>query len=154
MNFYDLEREDVACITEDMEKIFKEVLREVIKNCMSVGDYGEGEFRDLLIFKTCYDSGKTIGCIDGDYIILLGDFIYERLCMRWEKWMNMHKDAPYLPYKSEFYKSLYCNNVLPHGIFFQEPLYQLSIESEEDGGWYFFIRPEYFGFKLSMIEWH
>lgn len=60
MNFYDLEREDVACITEDMEKIFKEVLREVIKNCMSVGDYGEGEFRDLLIFKTCYDSGKTI----------------------------------------------------------------------------------------------
>lgn len=154
MNFYDLDFDNVADITEDMEKAFKEVMREVIKNCRSVGDYGEEEFRDHLLFKVCYDWGETIGCIDGDYIILSSDFIYERLCIRWEKWMKTHKDAPYLPCKSEFYKSLYAKNILPHGIFFQKPLYQLSVDSKADEDWYFFIRPEYFGFKHSMIEWH
>lgn len=156
MNFYDLNCDDSVDITEDMEKAFKTVIREAIKKCWSVGNWGEGEFRDHLMFRTSYGRDKTIGCIDGDYLILSSDFFYERLCMYWEKWLSKHENTPRLPLKYTFYKALYYNGILPHGIFFQKPLYQLSVddESAEDDGWYFFIRPEYIGFKSSMVEWH
>lgn len=156
MNFYDLNRDDSVDITEDMEKAFKKVIRKAVKNCMSVGDYGEGEFRDQLLFKSCHEwASKTIGCIDGDYLILSSDFVYERLCVYWEKRMRTHKDVPYLPCKDEFYQALYYKNILPHGIFFQKPLYQLPVDDRcDDENWYFFIRPDYIEFENSMIEWH
>lgn len=157
MSFYDFEQDDISDITEDMEKAFKTVIREAIKNCWSVGNYGNGEFRDVLMYKTCYGTNKTIGCVDGgDYLILSSDFIYHRLCIRWEEWMRTHKHASCLPEKNKFYEALYYANILPHGIFFQKPLYKFEIgdSHEKKAKWHFFIRSEYVGYEDSMVEWH
>ena len=158
MNFYDyLNSEvEVADITEDMEKIFKSVIREAIKKCTTVGDWGGGEFRDILMYKGCNELPKTIGCIDGDYFLLSCNFFYDCLAVKWEKWMHSHKDAPYLPDKFDFFKALFYKSILPHGVFFQDYRYKFIVDDdgEKKPHWYFFISPEYFGYKDSMIEWH
>lgn len=153
MRYHNYQSVEPVEITDDMEKVFKIVIRDTLKKCMGVYNCSEDEFDDFLLFNTYDKEYVTIGCVDEDNLVLESHFIYKRLDTYWDKWKKAHKDAPSLPKESDFYTALYCYNVLPYGIFFQEPQYQFPLGDDKKLRWYFFIPKKYVGYKSSMVRW-
>lgn len=131
---------------------FKNVITQTIQRCRCLYQYPNKKRLDnFLMYPQNDNHCMLIGCMDGGNFLLDSDFIYLQFQ---DYWKSANEKASAVPNQKAFFECLYhTKDIIPYGLHFRRPLYNIRMEDNSKHKKYFCIAKESIGYTNDMINW-